>query len=83
MKPKHKQIILVDLSTEPHFAVPTDGKYLVKAHAATDKGVNGKFITEHLTECNVTLQMDPQRNVMVNQYDLPNHVVTWVSTRPI
>lgn len=75
-------ISLVNLSENPHFVVPADGKYLVRVERSTDKTVNGHYKSVDFFSCRVKRHHDIKRNIWLNSYDCVG-TVTHVSSQQI
>jgi hypothetical protein len=75
-------ISLIDLSKEPDFIIPIDGKYLVRRVSLTDKTVNGNYSSVSWFSCRVTKHFDEKKKVWKNSFDC-SATVTHISKLPI
>jgi hypothetical protein len=79
--PKRLNVTLIDLSKEPDFVIPIDGKYLVRRTCTTDKTVNGYFTSIDWFTCRVSKHYDEKKKVWRNTFDCAA-TVTHVSPLP-
>lgn len=73
---------LIDLSEDPNFVIPRDGKYLVRRETTSGKSVNGIHRSVHYFDCHVTKHFDEKKNVWRNTFDC-HGLVTHVSSEPV
>ena len=81
-KIKNMNIPLIDLTKDPDFIIPKNGKYLVRRTSTTDKTVQGSFTSTDWFSCRVTKHYDEKKKVWKNSFDCAA-TVTHISTLPI